>query len=64
MENSTTYDCTLQAKLSEARKSMDTLKWRFSQLKALGESGSGSWSQFEDILEQMALVKTTVREVT
>ena len=54
MENSTSFDKLLAIKLSDARKNIDTLRWRFNQLKELSESGSGNWAQFEDILEQMA----------
>jgi len=44
MENSTILDRLLLIKLSDAKKSMETLKWRFNQLKVLSESGSGNWS--------------------
>lgn len=42
MENST--DRNLVAKLADAKKSMETLKWRFNSLKVLRESGTGSWA--------------------
>ena len=54
MENSTTFDKILATKLDDAKKNIETLRWRFNQLKEISESKSGSWAQFEDILEQMA----------
>lgn len=42
MENST--DRHLLAKLADAKKSMETLKWRFNSLKVLRESGTGAWT--------------------
>ena len=64
MENSTTLDRHLANKLAEANQNIETLKWRFNQLKVLKESESGNWAQFEDILEQMAYMKSVTREIT
>ena len=42
MENST--DRQLIIKLADARKSIESLKWRFNSLKDLHKSGQGAWS--------------------
>lgn len=44
MENSTTLDRHLANKLAEANQNIETLKWRFNQLKVLKESESGNWA--------------------
>ena len=62
MENST--DRHLLAKLADAKKSMEILKWRFNSLKVLRETGTGAWTQFEDIFQQMAHLKSVTREIT
>lgn len=52
---------SIQNKVEETRKSLDTLKYNFSNLR---DSRTNTFNQFEHVLDAMAHVKSSCREIT